>query len=122
MGVGGYGPVQYLVLTDQALQLSPKTIVVGLYLGNDLYDAYHLTYRNDAFVDMRLSRPHDELEPDTIQSRSVALWDEEKSFHNRYGRDSVWGWNVWLREHSAIGRLLNRTRLWPGASDIDYQI
>jgi len=30
--------------------------------------------------------------------------------------------SVWVREHSAIGRLLNRARLWPGAADIDYQI
>src|SRR5437762_10854908 len=47
MGVGSYGPDQYLILTDQALQLSPKTIVIGLYPGNDLYDAYNLTYRNE---------------------------------------------------------------------------
>jgi len=38
MGVGGYGPLQYGVLVDQALQLQPKQIIVGLYLGNDLGD------------------------------------------------------------------------------------
>jgi len=122
MGVGGYGPGQYLILTDQALQLSPRTIVVGLYLGNDLYDAYRLTYHNDAFADMRLASPPDELMQDTILQRSEAFWNEEKNFHNNYGRDSVRGLNIWLREHLAIGRLLNRARLWPGASDIDFEI
>ena len=122
MGVGSYGPGQYLMLTDQALQLSPRTIVVGLYPGNDLYDAYNLTYRNDAYADMRLAQPSDELKNDTILIRSLAFWHEEKGFHQNYGRGSLSGLSVWVREHSAIGRLLNRARLWPGASDIDYQI
>ena len=122
MGVGSYGPDQYLILTDQALQLSPKTIVVGLYAGNDLYDAYNLTYRNDAYADLRLDQPSDELKHDTILARSQSFWNEEKNFHRSYGRGSLSGLSVWVREHSAIGRLLNRARLWPGAADIDYQI
>src|SRR5882672_6569628 len=43
MSVGGYGPVQYWRLTEKALAFSPNVIVVGLYFGNDLYDAYSLT-------------------------------------------------------------------------------
>lgn len=39
MGVGGYGPAQYAALLDDALALSPRHIVIGLYLGNDLVDA-----------------------------------------------------------------------------------
>lgn len=39
MGVGGYGPRHYERLCEQALELHPKRIVVGLYLGNDLFDA-----------------------------------------------------------------------------------
>lgn len=53
MGLGGYGPVQYLALTDKATQLSPKIIVIGLHLGNDLYDAYLLSYQNDAYTFLR---------------------------------------------------------------------
>ena len=36
LGIGGYGPLQYYYLFDRALQLSPKYIVVGLYLPNDI--------------------------------------------------------------------------------------
>jgi lysophospholipase L1-like esterase len=122
MGVGSYGPAQYLKLTDQALELSPRTVVVGLYLGNDLYDAYNLTYRNDAYADMRLAQPNDDLKNDTILPRSIAFWNEEKEFHRDYGRGSLAGSTVWLREHTAIGRLLNRARWWPGASDLDFEI
>lgn len=39
MGVGGYGPAQYSALLEGALALSPRHIVIGLYLGNDLVDA-----------------------------------------------------------------------------------
>ena len=122
MGVGSYGPGQYLMLTDQALQLAPQIIVVGLYPGNDLYDAYNLAYRNEAYADLRLAQPSDELKNDTILARSIAFWKEEKNFHHSYGRGSLSGLSVWVREHSAIGRLLNRARLWPGAADVDYQI
>ncbi|MCA9049851.1 MAG: SGNH/GDSL hydrolase family protein [Planctomycetaceae bacterium] len=37
-GVGGYGPLQYDLLIDEALKLKPRAVVVGLYLGNDLGD------------------------------------------------------------------------------------
>jgi hypothetical protein len=42
MGVGAYGPLQYLALVDQGLTLRPRVVVIGLYLGNDLLDAHHL--------------------------------------------------------------------------------
>lgn len=43
LSLGGYGPLQYLYLMRRyAISLRPKTIVVGLYLGNDVEDAYLL--------------------------------------------------------------------------------
>jgi hypothetical protein len=42
MSVGGYGPIQYLYLMEnKAIKLHPKTVIVGLYLGNDLIDVYN---------------------------------------------------------------------------------
>jgi hypothetical protein len=42
MSVGGYGPIQYLYLMqNEAIKLHPKTVIVGLYLGNDLIDVYN---------------------------------------------------------------------------------
>jgi hypothetical protein len=122
MGVGGYGPIQYWMLTDEALSFSPKVIVVGLYFGNDLYDAYALAYTNERYAELRSRQISDQIKVDTIKPRSQMFWDEEKSFHNSYGRSSPSGWSFWLREHSAVGRLLNRSGLWPGATDIDYEI
>jgi hypothetical protein len=39
MGIGGYGAYQYkYLLKEKALKLNPKTVIVGFYFGNDLYD------------------------------------------------------------------------------------
>jgi len=40
LALGGYGPVQYLRLVDDALALAPERVLIGLYAGNDLADAY----------------------------------------------------------------------------------
>ncbi|MHA1872084.1 MAG: SGNH/GDSL hydrolase family protein [Promethearchaeota archaeon] len=53
MGVGGYGPAQYYYLLDKALSLKPKIIIIGLYLGNDLWDSYNMVYYYDYWKDFR---------------------------------------------------------------------
>lgn len=54
MAVGGYGPVQYSVLFEKAMDMRPQQIMVGLYLGNDLSDAYRIAYGLDYWTDLRL--------------------------------------------------------------------
>lgn len=45
MGLGGFGPLQYLHLArTTARGLEPKVIVVGLYFGNDIVDAYYMAH------------------------------------------------------------------------------
>lgn len=39
---GGYGPLQHLALTERALELSPRVVVVAFYQGNDLVDAHRV--------------------------------------------------------------------------------
>ena len=54
MGVGGYGPVQYYyLLREKALQLKPKIVIVGLYLGNDLWDTYNMIYNSQYWRDLQ---------------------------------------------------------------------
>ena len=54
MGVGGYGPVQYYhLLKEKALQLKPKIVIVGLYLGNDLWDTHNMIYNFQYWRDLR---------------------------------------------------------------------
>jgi hypothetical protein len=39
-GVGGYGPCEYLRVAEELSVLKPKLVILALYLGNDLADAY----------------------------------------------------------------------------------
>lgn len=61
LALGGYGPVQYYhLLKTKALALNPKLIIVGLYLGNDFYDAYVLTHPTDR-EEITLDHPRKKL-------------------------------------------------------------
>ncbi len=54
LSLGGWGPAEYLyLLEDKALELKPDLIVVGLYLGNDLKDAFDAVYGVEHWRDMR---------------------------------------------------------------------
>jgi len=121
MGLSGYGPVQYWVLTEQALKLSPKVIVVGLYLGNDLYEAYELVYTNSHYVQLRARNAPVELLHSDLRDRAQMFWDEEKGFSNRFRGSRPSGWSHWLAQHLAIGRLTNRTGLWRTSTDVDFE-
>lgn len=120
MGLIGAGPVQYHVLASQSFRLSPKLLVVGLYLGNDFYDAYAMAYQNELYRSLRNVEASDDLSTDTIAVKYEALRKELREYDVVFERSA--GWSFWLRGHSAIGRLLNRGGWWPGTTDIYYQI
>lgn len=108
MGISNYGPVQYWLLTKEALSLSPRVIVVGLFSGNDLYNAYDVVYKRESYLDLRSPNPSSELLTDTIELRAKALQAEMENFQNNVGRNDRAAWGLWLRGHTAIGRLLDR--------------
>jgi len=106
MGLGYYEPVQYWVLTEEALMLSPKVIIIGLYFGNDLWDAYRLVWGSETYVSFRNKAGVDILS-DTIGPRVKVLIDEE-SAESQFKRPTSSKLSVWLSGHSAIIRLLKR--------------
>lgn len=53
MAQGSYGAVQYRVLSERAIDLSPELVVIGLYFGNDFADAYSIVYGDYAHTDLR---------------------------------------------------------------------
>lgn len=111
MGVGGYGPAQYHALTKKALGIRPKVLVVGLYFGNDFYDSYATVYGNEAYAHLRGGAAARDLSPDTIAQRIKSLDDEKQAFDARFAPR---GPSLWLRQHTALGRLLHRAVLLPG--------
>lgn len=67
MALGGYGPVQYAALLEDALALSPKVVVVGFYFGNDVFDAYDAAYHLDHWKEIR--------DPSFVDPNEVARGD-----------------------------------------------
>ena len=55
LSLGGFGPVEYFfhLLTNQAFKLSPEVVIVGFYLGNDLFDAYKVVQTNEHWQHLR---------------------------------------------------------------------
>lgn len=53
MGMGGYGPIDYLALMPEALEHNPQHIIVGLYFGNDILDSIIRVYSLDAYEQFR---------------------------------------------------------------------
>lgn len=64
MSQGSYGAVQYAVLTERGLALSPKLIVVALYFGNDIADAYSMVYGDYNYKNLR----HESFDMSAISS------------------------------------------------------
>ncbi len=114
LGIGGYGPVQYWQLTDDAIAFSPTTIVIAIYLGNDIWDAYSMVYTNDLYSDFRNSDIEMTIEEDTISSESQYQWDnmEETTamYKSRRIPNTVKG--AWLLDISILARQLYEAELW----------
>src|SRR3989344_1251169 len=47
MAVGGYGPIQYLALSERGVELKPNVVLIGFYAGNDLSEALSMAYGNE---------------------------------------------------------------------------
>lgn len=98
LALGGYGPLQYLqLLKSRAMEMSPKVVIIGLFLGNDLMDSFRLTYSNDAWNTYKNSS-YEEIQSEKTEVTSN--W-KERRFLN--------GIRNWLAQHSVLYRLITQT-------------
>jgi lysophospholipase L1-like esterase len=99
MAQGSYGAVQYRLLSERALELSPQLVVIGMYFGNDFADAYSIVYGDYAHQDLRdplfdmsamtqtIAERAQSLQPDGLVSQQAArinpanltLWERTQS-------------------------------------------
>ena len=112
MAFSGCGPVDSLLLWDEALSLRPKTIIEAFYAGNDLFDAYSRVYRDGKFPELKSNDP---IGQNSIQSRNaldaknnIKLWlppnlDDDVDVH------LSWPHRL-LSKHSKLYGLLRRVR------------
>lgn len=120
MGRGGYGIVQYRYQLEEALALDPEWIVVALYLGNDVYDAYSLVYGLEAHAALR--HPDPELRHRIVASEYPDL---QRMFFARVNHSRAQSGPAdtagsgWLAGHSALVRLLVRSADGPADEERD---
>ncbi|MCP4902680.1 MAG: SGNH/GDSL hydrolase family protein [bacterium] len=107
-GIGGWGPYEYLeILRTKGVELSPEVVVIGLYLGNDLYNASRSLYEMDYWKDRRDPARSEELR--TLRAEFVADKDaaEKAGVKKAGGLNNLIGSSIrqWLRRNSVLYRM-----------------
>ncbi|MCC6365712.1 MAG: hypothetical protein IT165_19535 [Bryobacterales bacterium] len=93
MGMGGYGPNQYFhLLKTKALQLKPRMIICGLYMGDDFENAFLITYGLDHWAYLR-KLPAGKADFDIWKTAPAEL-----SWHKKI--------RIWLSRHSLTYQLV----------------
>jgi hypothetical protein len=115
MGLGGYGPVQYYQLLNQAKELHPQKIIIGFYLANDLLDAHFMADQYDHWKGL-LPKAGSENQLDSISLCQIPYkpLDLDNLFavpdiitlKLREGNSILWKVHSYLRLHSALYSLL----------------
>jgi hypothetical protein len=96
MGLGGFGPLQYLYLSQTtAKAMKPGVVVLGFYFGNDLLDATYIAHGRTHWQGWRQSASVPE---------AVAGADTEPRRRFQGARD-------WLARHSMLYSVLRATVL-----------
>ncbi len=100
ISVSGYGPAEYAQLLSPALTFHPRRVIVGLYLGNDLWDAYHEVYTTPAYAAARLANAPRAWYSDSTVATSAEITNSLAAYHSR------WHFASDVAVKFALGRLL----------------
>jgi lysophospholipase L1-like esterase len=105
IAIGGFGPVQYWRLIDDALALGPKTILIAFYDGNDFYDAFRDVHLRGLAPEIAGSGSQRYVE---LEAESTLHADWSATRKARKGR--AWAdfldVNSWLDENLALYQLV----------------
>jgi len=94
MGMGGYGIVEYFhLLKTKAFLLSPKQVIIAVYLGNDLMDSFKAVYSRPYWAKLRNPKLNNYNELDQSQ---FIFYQQEKS--NKWFPQL----RTWLYRHSVL--------------------
>ncbi|MBX4189729.1 hypothetical protein KW791_00305 [Candidatus Parcubacteria bacterium] len=111
MGIRGYGPAQYYYLTDKALEFNPDSIFIGLYLGNDIFDAYNVVYHFPGWEQFK-SADFEDYNPDligflqpSIPFKDLRDFIREKSFLYKFlgERTRIWREQIGITKARTVG-------------------
>jgi hypothetical protein len=109
MAMGGYGPNQYFYLSKtKALRLKPRTIIWGLYMGDDFENAFSITYGLNHWSYLRKL---------PAQSVNFDIWKTDTPPSVSWQKNA----RVWMSRHSVIYQLLVHAA-WGGRLQGEVQI
>jgi hypothetical protein len=97
VSLGGYGPVEYYyLLKTKAVTLSSSLVIVGLYLGNDISNAYGSVYGNNYWRSLRTT--------DFIPEENIKRYKADRQkFSYKLGQ--------WLPGNSVLYRLISSSAI-----------
>jgi lysophospholipase L1-like esterase len=102
MAHGGYGPGQYERMLPEALTLRPRAIIVAVYMGNDLYDAF--AFAKGTPMPRHLA---DLAEGAAARDKAGRIEEQAGRLFSLGGGSPIRGW---LGEHVELYRLAHRVR------------
>jgi hypothetical protein len=114
MSLGGWGPLQYEVLAKDAVALRPRALILGIYLGNDIFDGCNQVYGTDAFPQYRQRGADFSADLSVLNARlkstndSTRVEQAQARFQELQGPAKLWRR---LGDHSLIVQIL-MTRGW----------
>jgi hypothetical protein len=95
LGMGGYGPNQYYhLLTTKGLQLKPKMVICGIYMGDDFDNAFRITYGFEHWSSLREGGLRN-VDPD--------IWEKQDPGPRPTFQKRV---RIWLSENSVMYKLV----------------
>ena len=110
MGLGGYGPIQYLYLMrSKAIELHPKIVIVGFYFGNDFMDVYNEVHYNKhwaAYAKLGYSDPNGSESGDVPQLGKFSGQEGPPLAYQPKSEKLLAGPRDWLARHSVFYALL----------------
>jgi hypothetical protein len=105
MGLGGYGPIQYLhLMRTQAVKLHPKIVIVMLFLGNDVMDVYNAVRFNKNWS------KYGTLGGSDLKGAAFATQPPPGKYFGSLRN--------WLAEHSVLYALLTRTSIFDSVRNL----
>lgn len=114
MSMGGYSPCEYARLVEEGLELEPRIVVVGLFLGNDIADAYRVVWENG-----RCQNHRSTLEEVGDQIESANSLAPLRPFGDRSGDDNQ---RIATQQPVRVGGVLGRySNLYALAREVKHR-
>jgi hypothetical protein len=119
MALGYYGTVEYWVLVEKALTLSPDIVIIGLYLANDMWGAYQSVYEYEAHSQLRDDTAEASFGPDTIVTEYSEIRESTTESLSWIENSFITNFASFVRRHSYVAQLV--WRIWENQADLRFK-